>query len=85
MDHLGETPALVERQSGGGDVEVLILKSRSFGEAVPRRSLGEVARQRPAADIKMSDTVLGNRIAAGGGDEKDLGGARLRLWLRHPR
>ena len=82
MDDLGETPALVERQSGGGDVEVLILKSRGFGEAVPRRGLGEVARQRSAADIKMSDAVLRDRIAAGGGDEKDLGGAGFVSCLR---
>ena len=67
MDELRETPALVERQIGRGDIEILILESRGFGEAVPRRSLGQVARQRSAADIEMSDSVLGDRVAAGSG------------------
>jgi hypothetical protein len=39
VDELGETPALVERQIGRGDIEFLILESRGFGEAVPGRSL----------------------------------------------
>jgi hypothetical protein len=44
MNQLGEPPALVEREIGGGDIELLILESRRLGEAVPRSGLGKVAR-----------------------------------------
>src|SRR5580698_9234457 len=64
VDHLGEAPSLVERQIGRGDIEFVVLEPRGFGE---------VMRQNFAADIKMSDAVLGDRVAAGGGGEEDLG------------
>ena len=66
MNHLGEASALVERQSGSSDIEVLILKSPSFGETIPRGGLTEVAGTAticPAGtSIEKMSTTVGTAI-----------------------
>src|SRR5271166_2126136 len=68
----GEALALVRRQIGGGDVEALIGEAGRLGETVPGGGLREIALDYAAGGIKMSDAVLGDRVALGRRDFEDI-------------
>src|SRR5271165_762219 len=59
----GEAFALVRRQVGGGDVEALIGEAGGLRETVPGGGLGEIALDDAADCVKMSNAVLGDRVA----------------------
>src|SRR5208282_2241891 len=68
----GKAFALVRRQVGGGDVEALIREAGRLGETVPGGGLGEIALDDAADGVKMSDAVLGDRVALRRGDLEKL-------------